>query len=161
MLDEAPPFDFWSVPGRKSLVHDGRRLILRTRIGRGIARLAISLSLAQGAAYAFAVPAGRTMRARAGLAADLADALAGEPPQPRGRGAAVSRTSMVHMRALQALDAADAGASERDLARLMFGSAESGATWNASAMRANVRYLLRHGRALRDGGYRALLAATD
>ena len=93
--------------------------------------------------------------------ADLADALAGEPSQPRGRGAAVSRTSMVHMRALQALDAADAGASERDLARLMFGSAESGATWNASAMRANVRYLLRHGRAMRDGGYRALLATSD
>ena len=65
------------------------------------------------------------------------------------------------MRALQALDAAEAGASERDLARLIFGEAEPDATWNASPTRAKVRYLLRHGRAMRDGGYRQLLAATE
>jgi hypothetical protein len=61
------------------------------------------------------------------------------------------------MRALVALDAAAEGASERDIAVLIFGETDTSAAWNASALRANVRYLLRHGRAFRDGRYRELL----
>lgn len=107
------------------------------------------------------MPAGPARRERAAWAADLADTLDGTADAPRGRGAAVTRSALVHMRALQALDAEGAGASERDLARLIFGSAEADATWNASPTRAKVRYLVRHGRAMRDGGYRQLLAAIE
>ncbi|MHB0671033.1 DNA -binding domain-containing protein [Roseomonas mucosa] len=161
MTGDAAPFDLWALPGRKSLLHDGRRLLLRTAAGRRVARLALSLALRHGAPYAFAVPAGPARRERAAWAADLADTLDGTTDAPRGRGAAVTRSAIVHMRALQALDAEGAGASERDLARLIFGSAEADATWNASPTRAKVRYLVRHGRAMRDGGYRQLLAAIE
>jgi len=158
---EAAPFDLWALPGRKSMLHDGHRLLLRTRVGRRVTRLAISLALRDGAPYAFAVPAGTARRERALWAADLAETLDGAAAAHRGRGAVVSRSAIVHMRALQALDAEAAGASERDLARLIFGSVEADATWNASPTRAKVRYILRHGRALRDGGYRQLLAAIE
>lgn len=158
---DAPPFDFWALPGRKSILHDGRRLLLRTRVGRRVTRLAISLALRDGAPYAFAIPAGTARRERTLWAADLAEMLDNAASSHRGRGAVVSRSTVVHMRALQALDAEAAGASERDLARLIFGAAETDATWNASPTRAKVRYLLRHGRALRDGGYRQLLAAIE
>lgn len=158
---EAAPFDLWALPGRKSLLHDGRRLLLRTAVGRRAARLALSLALRDGAPYAFAIPAGPARRERAVWAADLANSLDGAVAPPRGRGAAVTRSALVHMRALQALDAEEAGASERELARLIFGAAEADATWNASPTRAKVRYLIRHGRALRDGGYRQLLAAIE
>ena len=105
--------------------------------------------------------AAATRRERTLWAADLAEMLDNAASAHRGRGAVVSRSAVVHMRALQALDAEAAGASERDLARLIFGSAEADATWNASPTRAKIRYLLRHGRALRDGGYRQLLAAIE
>ena len=161
MTGDAPPFDLWALPGRKSLLHDGRRLLLRTRIGRRVTRLAISFALRDGAPYAFAVPAGAAHRERALWAADLAEMLESAASAHRGRGAVVTRSAIVHMRALQALDADAAGGSERDLARLIFGGAEDDATWNASATRAKVRYLLRHGRALREGGYRQLLATVE
>lgn len=161
MTGDAPPFDLWALPGRKSLRHDGRRLLLRTAVGRRVVRLALSLALRDGAPYAFAVPTGPARRERAAWAMDLADALDGSATAHRGRGAVVTRSALVHMRALQALDAEAAGASERDLARLIFGEAEADATWNASPTRAKVRYLIRHGRALRDGGYRQLLAAIE
>ena len=49
------------------------------------------------------------------------------------------------------------GASERAIADLVFGPFDEPQSWNDSAMRANVRYLLDHSRYLRDGGYRDLL----
>jgi hypothetical protein len=151
--DDDDPFSLWAIPGRKSLYHDGKRILLNSRLGRRVLRLAISLSLREGAPYAYAIPPGRPGPRAA--AAELADALAGVPE--RRRGAAVSRTMLVHMRALQALDAENAGASEREIAALVLGSVDAGAAWNDSAARAQVRYLLQHGRALRDGGYRQLL----
>lgn len=151
--DDDDPFSLWGIPGRKSLFHDGTRLLLNSRLGRRVVRLAISLALREGASYANTVPSRRPGPRAA--AAELADALAGVPE--RRRGAAVSRTMLVHMRALQALDADKAGASEREIAALVLGSVDAGGAWNDSAARAQVRYLLEHGRALRDGGYRQLL----
>lgn len=154
--DDDDPFSLWALPGRKSVVHDGKRLLLKTRVGRRVVRLAVSLSLADGVPYAFAVPAGPAARARA-AAAEVADALAGVAPPSRA--APVTRTMLVHMRAVQALDAAKAGLSERAIAGAVLDHAEADGEWNDSAARAQVRYLLRHGRAMRDGGYRQLLRA--
>lgn len=61
------------------------------------------------------------------------------------------------MRAMQALDAEADGASEHDIAELVFGGFDEPESWNDSAIRASVRYLLSHGRQFRDGGYRDLL----
>lgn len=154
--DDDDPFSLWAIPGRKSIVHDGKRLLLKTRAGRRIVRLAVSLALGEGMPFAFAVGAGRNRRAHA-AAIEVADALAGvEPPT---RGSPVPRTMLVHMRAVQALDAANAGLSEREIAGVVLDRGERDGEWNDSAARAQVRYLLRHGRALRDGGYRQLLRA--
>jgi hypothetical protein len=152
--DDAALFSLWSLPGGKSLVHDGRRLVVRTHLGRRDLRIALAPSLADGDPFAYAVPAGP--RGRRGLQAaievDLALAGDGRPPKP-----CVTRGDFVHMRALQALDAERDGASEREIATLVFGTAHTPEGWNDSALRANVRYLLNHGRAMRDGGYRDLL----
>ena len=154
-IDEADTFSLWSVPGRKSLVHDGRRLLLRTTLGRRAVRLALSLSLGDGMPFAFAVPAGRRGRRGVQAAADLDAALAGSPL--RARTPPITRSDLVHMRALQALDAEHDGASEHEIAVLVFGTFDEPESWNDSAIRANVRYLLDHGRRFRDGGYRNLL----
>ena len=155
ITDGAEPFSLWALPGRKTLVHDGRRLLMRGAVGRRIVRIAVSLALADGMPFAYAVPAGPRSQRGLKAAADLDTALAGA--EPKARRAAVTRTDLVHMRALQALDAEADGASERSTAELVFGPFDEPESWNDSAVRANVRYLLDQGRRLRDGGYRDLL----
>ena len=151
ITEDADPFSLWAIPGPKSLVHDGRRLLMRTTLGRRVVRLALALSLNDGAPFAYAVPAGARNRRGLKAAADLDVAFAGAPPTLRTP--AVTRAAIVHMRSLQALDAERGGASERAIAELVFGAFDEPLSWNDSALRANVRYLLDHGRALRDGGY--------
>ncbi len=124
---------------------------MRTTLGRRVVRLALALSLNDGAPFAYAVPAGARNRRGLKAAADLDAAFAGAPPTLRTP--AVTRAAIVHMRSLQALDAERGGASERVIAELVFGAFDEPLSWNDSALRANVRYLLDHGRALRDGGY--------
>lgn len=149
--EDAEPFSLWAIPGPKTLVHDGRRLLMRTTLGRRVVRLAVALTLDHGSPFAYAVPAGPRSRRAMQAAAELDAALGAAPLDSRA--SAVPRTAIVHMRSLQALDAERDGASEREIAALVFGTIDEGEVWNDSALRANVRYLLDHGRALRDGGY--------
>jgi hypothetical protein len=153
--DEDDTFSLWAIPGRKSIVHDGKRLLVKSRLGRRMVRLAVSLSLRDGQPYAFALPPGRRARERAAATVDLAEAIAG-PPTPATAGG-ITRPMLVHMRTIHALDAKRAGASDREIAELVLGQTETDVSWNDSAARAQVRYLLRAGRRLRDGGYRTLL----
>ena len=155
IVDGAEPFSLWTLPGRKSLVHDGRRILVRSTLGRRVLRLAVSLSLGDGMPFAYAVPAGARSQAGLKAVADLDGALAETPV--KARRPALTRTDLVHMRALQALDAERSGASERAIAELVFAPFDEPESWNDSATRAQVRYLLDHGRTYRDGGYRDLL----
>jgi len=155
IVDEAEPFSLWSLPGRKSLMHDGRRLLLRTTFGRRVVRAAVSLSLSEGMPFAYTAPAGPRGQRSLRAAAELDAALAGMPPARRKP--PVTRSDVVHMRALQALDAERDGGSEHDIAELVFGPFDEPESWNDSVVRASVRYLLDHGRRFRDGGYRDLL----
>nr|WP_238345955.1 DUF2285 domain-containing protein [Luteimonas saliphila] len=69
-----------------------------------------------------------------------------------------SRSAVVYARALQALDGALAGASQREIAIAVFGEARVTADWTAdSELRAQVRYLIQRGRVLMEGQYRTLL----
>lgn len=159
--DDDEPFSLWAIPGRKSIVHDGKRLLLKSRLGRRMVRLAVSLTLRDGQPYAYTLPPGRRARDRAAATIEFAEATTGTPEHsPAG---ALTRSMLVHMRTLQALDAKRAGASDRQIAEVVLGHKDSGHGWNDSAARAQVRYLLRAGGRLRDGGYRALLhpAAKD
>jgi hypothetical protein len=65
------------------------------------------------------------------------------------------------VRVLQALDAHLDGAGARDAAEALFGFERVKADWyRSSPLRDQVRYLIRRGRQLMDGGYRDLLQRT-
>ena len=62
------------------------------------------------------------------------------------------------MRALQALDGAHSGASQREIAIALFGADVVAHKWHADGeLRARVRYLIHRASALTKGGYRSLL----
>jgi hypothetical protein len=62
--------------------------------------------------------------------------------------------------ALRALDAREAGASQRDVAETLFGAERVRADWAGSSdyLRSQVRRMLAFGTRMRSGGWRALLA---
>ncbi|MGV6876466.1 DUF2285 domain-containing protein [Pseudochelatococcus sp. B33] len=65
---------------------------------------------------------------------------------------------IITMQSIQALDGHLAGASERDIAFVLFGESIVKDKWHGdSELRAKVRYLIRRGRTLMNGGYRRLL----
>ncbi|WP_291475351.1 DUF2285 domain-containing protein [Acidovorax sp.] len=150
------PFEFWRLPGRKALQHDGQGLVLATRWPGCCARMVLAPELQDGMPHVFAMPAGRGPRARyRDMAADLdllaaasrCEPLAVARPRP-------SPGAMQALHNLQALDAAQAGASLREIAEGLFGATED---WHAdSALRAQVRRLVQRGRSLVGGGYLTL-----
>ncbi|MDL5364214.1 DUF2285 domain-containing protein [Xanthomonas sp. NCPPB 2654] len=156
---DACAFEFWRIPGRKQLIHDGKRLVLVSRWPGRYMRLALVPGLEDGMAYLYATRACTTPCARyralaAGLDA-LAVATAAAPAA-----AARSRptpAALLELHTLQALDATLAGASLRKVAEGLFGAEAIAADWHKdSALRARVRRLVRRGDALMRGGYRRL-----
>lgn len=156
---DALPFHLWRIPGRKHLMHDGKRLVLTTRIVNRMLRMAISPALEDGMAYAYAVRAGCKLPERwrateaeltfLNVAKAHCTAIATDRP---------CRTSMLHMRTLQALDGTLAGASQRGVAEVLFGIAAVTERWyDDGDLRAQVRRMIRRGQTLMDGGYHRLL----
>jgi hypothetical protein len=134
---DAARFDLWALPGRKRLIHDGRNLAL-TRQGAGPAeRATLGRGLEQGQPFA------RTAWGRSAL----------------GRGSASApRIALAHIRALLALDAKTAGASDLQIARALMSPGRLEGAWSSdSAERALVRDALTRGRAFRDGRWRELV----
>lgn len=157
--DEAPPFSLWHLPGHKHLTHDGKRLVLTSQLVRHVLRMAISPALEDGMAYAYTVRAGCRLCERWRVVeAELA--MLDAPKATRTAVAAdrPSLTSLLHMRTLQALDGTLAGASQRQVAEVLFGPESVAGRWHADGdLRAQVRRLIRRGHALTNGGYRRLL----
>lgn len=154
--DDPPPdaaaFDLWHIPGRKQLLHDGRRLVLLTRWPGSHVRLALTAGLAHGMAHSYAVRAAAQPqprhRALAGAMDTLANAAAPVVARPRP-----AATALLELHTLQALDGTLAGASLRLVADVLFGTED----WYADgALRARVRRLVRRGQRLMRGGYRRL-----
>ena len=96
-------FQLWRFPGRKHLMHDGKRLVLTSQLVNRMLRMAISPALEDGMAYAYAVRAGCKLGERwraietelAALDAATVQCTAIATGRP-------GRTSMLHMRTLQA-----------------------------------------------------------
>jgi hypothetical protein len=149
-------FDLWRIPGRKRLALDGPDLSLTAELSARRMRLSLASSVADGAAYVSAVPL--TPRLRGQLDAFHAHAQALEGHAPRVDPArAVTRAALLHLRALQALDAAQAGASHRDIAQALFGLEAVVLRWHEDGeLRAQVRHLLRRAQGYVTGGYLAL-----
>ncbi len=157
--DDALLFQLWHIPGRKQLIHDGKRLVLTIHLVDRMLRMAISPALEDGMAYAYAVRAGRQLRERwRAVEADLAMLDAAKAHRTAIAAARPNRTAMLHMRTLQALDGTLAGASQRGVAEVMFGITVVGERWyDDGDLRAQVRRLIRRGQTLMGGEYRRLL----
>jgi hypothetical protein len=152
-------FQLWHIPGRKHLTHDGKRLVLTTQLVDRMLRMAISPALEDGMAYAYAVRAGCQLRERwRVIEAELAMLDIAKVHCTAIATARPSRTSMLHMRTLQALDGTLAGASQRGVAEVLFGITAVAERWyDDGDLRAQVRRLIRRGQTLTGGGYHRLL----
>ena len=122
-------------------------------------RMAISPALEDGMAYAYAVRAGCRLGERWRAIETELTALDAATVQCTATGTGrPGRTSMLHMRTLQALDGTLAGASQRGVAEVLFGNAAVTERWHDDGdLRAQVRRMVRRGQTLMDGGYRRLL----
>lgn len=157
-LDPSPgagSFRLWRLPGHKRVEHDGYRLRLVTRFAACVLRVVLTPTIEDGMAVAYAFPASEDqVLNRQG--ADRTQAFldfSGSHTQTRP-----GQADLTHMRSLQALDGAQAGASMKQIAAAIFGTRETDARWHAeSELRAQVRYLVRRARRLTQGGYRRLL----
>ncbi|GAA3990568.1 hypothetical protein GCM10022279_12120 [Comamonas faecalis] len=155
---DAGTFEFWNVPGRKHLVHDGKRLVLTAHWPGCCLRFALAPGLEDGMACLYATrscatPCARYRALAAGLDA-LAAAIEAEPAA-----AACARptpAALQELHTLQALDATRAGASMREVGEGLFGTDAVADWYSDGGLRAKVRRLVQRGDALMRGGYRRL-----
>jgi hypothetical protein len=152
-------FDLWRIPGRKRLALDGPDLSLTVDLSAQRMCLSLAGDLADGSAYFNAVPLMPQLRGQLDKFNAQAQALEGHAPQV-DPARSVTRAALLHLRALQALDAAQAGASHRDIAKALFGLEAVVLRWHEDGdLRAQVRHLLRRAEALMNGGYLAMVDA--
>jgi hypothetical protein len=152
--------DLWRFPGHKHLAHDGDRLVLTCELAGHVLRAAIPKALGDGMAYAYAVRAGNRLGERwRAVERDLAlweiagAELATVAQRP-------GRAALGHLRGLQALDGILAGASQREVAQVLFDPSTIAEPWSEDGeLRARVRRLVRRGKMLMRGGYHRLLHA--
>jgi hypothetical protein len=148
-------FDLWKIPGRKYLSHAGSQLAIKAEHGSNRMRVSLSTELQHGTAYGLTVPLDTRLRTRLTGYQAQANAIQGHWPPVAAQKA--TRASLLHMHALQALDASQAGAHHRDIASALFGRDAVHKRWTAdSELRAQVRHLLTRAEGLMLGGYLAL-----
>lgn len=149
-------FDLWRLPGRKHLTLGDTDFTLTTELRARRIRVSLDSRLGDGVDYVCAAPLAPNLRGQLDDFNAQAKALMGRMPDavsPR----TASRSALLHHRALQALDAAQAGASHRDIAKALFGLDAAAARWHADGeLRAQVRHLLRRAEAYMRGEYRTL-----
>lgn len=146
-------FDLWRIPGRKRLTLGDADLTLTAELSALNLRFSLARDVADGAAYACAVPLTPALRGQLDVFNRQAKALQGkapvvDPARP------IARAALLHLRALQALDAAQAGASHRDIAQALFGLEAVVVRWHEDGeLRAQVRHLLRRAEGYMIAGY--------
>jgi hypothetical protein len=159
---EAARFSLWTIAGRKALVHDSRRLVLLVFLDGRTLRIELGGNVSDGQAFAYVVPAGLRAQARWNAVAASRCLLEGtRAPTTSAVQTRPDRVALAHMRSLQALDGALAGASQREIASAVFGHSHVDDKWHAdSELRAQTRYLIRRGQALMRGDYGRLVASA-
>lgn len=149
-------FDLWRVPGRKRLALGDAGLTLLAEVSAQRLHVSLAADLVDGTPYAVTAPLGPGLRGQFESFTAQAQALEGNvPAEPSAR--AVTRAALLHLRALQALDGLQVGASHRDIAQALFGLEAVALRWQADGeLRAQVRHLLRRAEAYMEGGYLVL-----
>lgn len=157
----AAAFSLWRIAGQKTLFHDGAGLHLTNQLNHQTMRLSLSPTIRDGSAVAFILPVSYVRQSWLAISHVSAILTPHRRPPKHATTPRPSRQAIVHMRSLQALDGEAAGASHRDIAGAIFGQTDVWQRWAAnSELRAQIRYLLRRGNSLVDGGYFGLLAKT-
>lgn len=129
--------------------------MLLTEVSAQRLRMSLADDLCDGAAYACTVPLGPGLRGQLDAFNAQAQVLQGHAPVEDST-RAVTRAALLHLRALQALDGAQADASHREIAQALFGL-EAVMGWHADGeLRAQVRHLLRRAEWYMGGGYLTL-----
>ncbi|QLA82519.1 DUF2285 domain-containing protein [Acidovorax sp. JMULE5] len=153
-------FDLWRVPGRKRLVLGDAGLTLLADVSSLRVQVSLAGDLGDGDPYAVTVPLGPSLRGQLDEFNAQAMALRGAEPSAMPVRAS-SRAALLHLRALQALDGLQAGASHREIAQALFGPQAVAQRWQADGeLRAQVRHLLRRAEAYMHDGYRVLAGVT-
>lgn len=151
----AKTFSTWRIPGRKRISHAGNELVITTGNWPYRLRASLSTELEDGDACCVVVPIDVPLHARQPAYQMQARVIRGEVARPTSRPA--TRAALLHLRALQALDATQAGARHRDIAGVLFGADAVHLRWTAdSELRAQVRHLINRAEGLMRGGYLAL-----
>lgn len=154
-------FSFWAIPGIKQLMHNGRHVLLTSRIGREMLHLALGQDIRDGLSFSYVLPSGPHLQASWRAIEAHRALMTGPVPVPT-TSTRPDRLALVHMRALQALDGRAAGASQREIARRVFGIDHVIANWHTDGeLRAQMRHLIRRGQALMAGGYRSLISTPS
>lgn len=144
---DAVLFDVWRIAGHKHLFHEGQHMVLTAWLPGRWRSFALAPALEYGMAC---VHVGRNGDAELPPVADEASWSCSRP-RP-------SRAMLLEAHTLQALDAMLAGATLREVAEALHGTAVVASDWHAdSALRARVRRLAQRGAVLMRGGYRRLL----
>lgn len=155
----SPRFDLWRVPGRKRLVLGDAGLTLLAEVSSHRLKVSLAGDLGDGDPYAVTVPLGPSLRGQLDAFNVQAMALQGEKPSATPARAS-SRAALLHLRALQALDGLQAGASHRKIAQALFCAQTVAKRWQADGeLRAQVRHLLQRAETYMQDGYRALAGA--
>jgi len=151
-------FSLWKIPGQKTLFHDGADLLLTARSNHETSRVSIDARLGEGSAFEFGVPASADLPEAWRAVSHTFALLASRRRPARLSAHRPNRYALFHARSLQALDGEAAGASHREIARVIYGESEVWQRWTTnSELRAQLRHLLRRGHELVDGGYRRLI----
>ena len=112
-------------------------------------------ALEDGTPYGLTVPLDTHLRTRLSGYQVQANAVQGKWPAVDAR--RITRASLLHLHALQALDASQDGAHHRDIAGALFGADAVRTRWTADGeLRAQVRHLLSRAEGFMRGGYLAL-----
>ncbi len=158
----AEAFSLWNLPGRKTLLHDGGRLLLANMHPGKRVSLALRDGVADGLPFSFAIPANARLKTAMRSLPATYLALAQRTQEVQRRLQRPSRAAIFHARALQALDGKQAGASQREIAIELFGESRVRREWEPSSdLRAQVRHLIQRASALADGAYLTLLKQGD
>ena len=160
-LPELRRFSLWSLAGRKSLVAEGAGIHLVVRSSKRAMQVRIGDRLNEGDQFAYQIPPICDDQAAWSALVALREIMCETRGGKQNSAERPGRADFMHAHALQALDGAKAGASQRQLALAIFGRACVGSNWQAdSALRAQVRYLIRKARALMNGQFYRLIECT-
>ena len=158
---DAPRFSPWRIPGQKTLYRTAAGFVLAARVGPDSWRLSLSSKLHDESSFAYQIPAGLNPSLAISLIGQINEAMApGSVSKTRASdsGWRPKREAILHMRTLQVLDGVAASATHRSIAECIYGADEVWRRWyKYGEFPSHIRYLLRRGRALVEGGYCRLL----